>query len=106
MFRSRSTGKVIDWNWTQFSFPPRWHYDVLRGLHYFRNTGAPPDGGCGEAIELLLSRRRPDGRWPLENPHEGDVHFEIDAGPGNASRWNTLRALRVLRWHDRCVNAL
>ncbi len=101
LFRSRSTGKVIDWHWTRFSFPPRWHYDVLRGLDYFRNTGAPPDGRCGEAIELLLSKRRPDGRWALENPHEGDVHFEIDSGPGNASRWNTLRALRVLRWYDR-----
>ena len=101
LFRSRSTGKVIDWDWTRFSFPPRWHYDVLRGLDYFRNTGAPPDGRCGEAIELLLSKRRPDGRWALENPHEGDVHFEIDSSPGNASRWNTLRALRVLRWYDR-----
>jgi hypothetical protein len=106
LFRSRSTGKVIDWDWTRFSFPPRWHYDVLRGLEYFRGTGASPDQRCGEAIELLLSKRRADGRWALENPHEGDVHFDIDCGAGNASRWNTLRALRVLRWFDRGVKAL
>ncbi len=103
LFRSLSTGKVIDWGWTLFSFPPRWHYDVLRGLDYFRRAGAPPDERCGEAIELLLSKRRTDGRWALENPHEGDVHFDIDSGAGNASRWNTLRALRVLRWYDRTL---
>jgi hypothetical protein len=103
LFRRLSTGEVIKPAWTLFSFPPRWHYDVLRGLDYFRSTGAAPDERCREAIELVLGKRRPDGRWPLENPHKGAVHFEMDPGRGEPSRWNTLRALRVLRWYDRTL---
>jgi hypothetical protein len=103
LFRRLSTGEVIDAVWTLFSFPPRWHYDVLRGLDYFRSTGAAPDERCREAIELVLGKRRPDGRWPLENPHKGEVHFDMDPGSGEPSRWNTLRALRVLRWYDRTL---
>ena len=100
LFRRLSNGNVINPNWMLFSFPPRWHYDVLRGLDYFRSTSAAPDKRCREAIELVLRKRRPDGRWPLENPHEGAVHFDMDPGSGEPSRWNTLRALRVLRWYD------
>ena len=29
MFKSLSNGEVINSEWTQFSFPTRWHYDVL-----------------------------------------------------------------------------
>ena len=100
MFRRLSTGEVIDPAWTQFSFPPRWHYDVLRGLDYLRNAGADPDVRCAEAIELVKSKRGPDGRWPLENTHSGRVHFDMEEGDGQPSRWNTLRAMRVLEWFD------
>lgn len=31
LFRRLSTGEVIDRNWLRFSYPPTWHYDVLRG---------------------------------------------------------------------------
>jgi hypothetical protein len=103
LFRSLATGHVINRDWTLFSFPPQWHYDVLRGLDYFRSTGAEPDERCGEAIELVLEKRRPDGRWLLENPHKEGTYFDIDPGPGKPSKWNTLRALRVLRWYDRTV---
>ena len=100
MFRRLSTGEVIDPAWTQFSFPPRWHYDVLRGLDYLRSAGADPDVRCAEAIELVESKRGPDGRWPLENTHSGRVHFDMEEGDGQPSRWNTLRAMRVLEWFD------
>jgi hypothetical protein len=100
LFRRLSNGQVIRPNWLLFSFPPRWRYDVLRALDYLRSTGASPDPRCREAIDLVLSKRRPDGRWPLENPHEGAVHFDLESGAGEPSRWNTLRALRVLRWYD------
>ena len=96
----RSTGEVIDPEFQQFSYPTRWHYDVLRGLDYFRSTGEPPDARAGEAIELVRSKQQPDGSWLLENTHQGAVHFTMDAGDGQPSRWNTLRALRVLRWDD------
>lgn len=100
LFRRRSTGAVIDQDWLQFSFPPRWYYDVLRGLDHLRRTGAAPDERCREAIDLVRAKQGPDQRWPLENVHEGAVHFDIDPGPGEPSRWNTLRALRVLHWYD------
>jgi hypothetical protein len=99
LFRRRSTGEVVDPAWLQFSFPTRWHYDVLRALEYFRTAGDPPDPRMDEAMQLLRSRQRPDGTWPLENTHPGRVHFTLDEGDGRPSRWNTLRALRVLRWY-------
>lgn len=100
LFRSRSTGEVIRPDWTRFSFPPQWHYDVLRGLEYFRSTGRPPDERCAEAIELVQRRRGEDGRWPLQHTHRARTHFEMEDGDGKPSRWNTLRALRVLRWWE------
>jgi hypothetical protein len=100
MFRSLSTGKVIDPDWVQFSFPPRWHYDVLRGLDYLRRAGARPDERVTEAVDLVERKRDSDGRWPLENPHAGKVHFDMEAGAGTPSRWNTLRAVRVLDWYS------
>jgi hypothetical protein len=100
LLRRQSTGEVVDADWLQFSFPTYWHYDVLRGLEYFRAAGGRPDPRLAEAIELVRSKRRPDGTWPLENTHRGAVHFPLDEGDGAPSRWNTLRALRVLRWYD------
>jgi hypothetical protein len=106
LFRSRSTGQIIETDrktgvksaWTENSFPPRWHYDILRGLDYLRRSGVAPDERMAEAIDLVQSKPDEQGRWPLENPHPGPVHFEMEGGAGEPSRWNTLRALRVLRW--------
>jgi hypothetical protein len=100
MFRSLSTGEVIDPDWTQFSFPTRWHYDVLWGLDYLRRAGVEPDRRVAEAIDLVEKKRDGDGRWALENPLAGAVHFDMEDGAGKPSRWNTLRALRVLDWHS------
>lgn len=100
LFRRKSTGEVIDPAFLQFSFPPRWHYDVLAALDYFRDAGDRPDPRLGEAIELVRSRQQGDGTWLLENTHRGKVHFAMEEGDGLPSRWNTLRALRVLRWYE------
>jgi hypothetical protein len=100
MFRRLSTGEVVNPDWLQFSFPPRYLYDVLRGLDYLRHAGAEPDERAAEAIDLVKSKRTADGRWPLENPHPGAVYFDLDEGEGKPSRWNTLRAMRVLDWYE------
>lgn len=100
MIRRLSTGAVIDPEWMTFSYPTRYFYDVLRGLDYLRRAGATPDERVGEAVALVRSKRGDDGRWPLENPHPGAVHFDLDEGEGLPSLWNTLRALRVLRWYE------
>lgn len=99
LFRRKTTGEVVDRAWLEFSFPIRWHYDVLRGLEYFRSVGGRGDARLGEAIALLQSKQQPDGCWLLENTHPGSVHFELEDGDGEPSRWNTLRALRVLKWY-------
>jgi hypothetical protein len=105
LFRRLSTGEVIDADWTRFSYPTDYYYDVLRGLDYLRSASATPDDRMAEAIDIVRSRREGDGRWPLENPHPGELHFAMDDGEGKPSRWNTLRALRVLRWYERGADA-
>ena len=65
IFRSLSTGAVIDPRWTQFSFPTRWRYDVLWGLDHLRKAGAKPDQRLAEAVDLVEKKRDPSGRWPL-----------------------------------------
>jgi hypothetical protein len=97
LFRSHRTGEIIKPIFTRFSFPPRWHYDVLRALDYFQAVGAPRDERLADAIDLVESRRSTDGRWLLENSYRGKTYFQLER-VGAPSRWNTLRALRVLRW--------
>ncbi len=95
LYRSHRTGAIAKPAFTRFVFPARWHYDALRGLDYFRDAGAPPDARLADAFDLVESRRRADGRWPLGGRYAGKTFFDLE--PGGASRWNTLRAQRVLR---------
>lgn len=97
MFRSHRTGKVIDDRMTRFAFPAQWHYDVLRGLDYLRAAKAPKDGRLGDSIELVKKRCTADDLWLLQTVYRGRYHFAMEKA-GKPSRWNTLRALRVLRW--------
>jgi hypothetical protein len=103
LLRRISTGEIVKQSWLQCSFPTRWHYDVLRALEYFRDASERPDQRMNEALQLLRSKQQADGAWLLENTHRGNVHIRLEGGDGTPSRWNTLRALRVLRWHDRAV---
>ncbi len=104
LFRRRSTGEPIERDrkggasWTRFAFPTWWHYDVLRGLDYLRRAGVTPDARVAEAIDLVASKCRADGRWMLEVQHAGRMPVDVNEGAGRPSRWITLRALRVLRW--------
>jgi len=100
LFRSHRTGRVVKTAMTRFSFPPRWHYDVLRGLDYFRDAGAGPDPRLEDGLRLLEQCRGADGRWLLQNEYPGKTFFRLET-VGKPSRWNTLRALRILRWQDR-----
>ncbi|PTM94239.1 squalene cyclase [Mycoplana dimorpha] len=104
LFRRLSTGEPADARFLAFLHPNRWRYDVLRALDYFRYasilTGTDPDPRLGEAIEHVRSRRAPDGAWPLDWTAKGRTWFDLDDGPGQPSRWVTLRAMRVLKWWD------
>jgi hypothetical protein len=94
-----SSGEIVNPRWLLMSFPPRWHYDVLRGLDYLREAGVTPDPRWDEPIDVIVSKRREDETWPLQNRHAGKEHFRMEQA-GKPSRWNTLRALRVLQWHQ------
>jgi hypothetical protein len=104
LLRRLSTGEMITHDrksgtdWTQFAFPAWWHYDVLRGLDFLRHAGVTPDARLDEACALVRAKQQPDGRWLLDVAYPGAQLTHLDAGVGEPSRWNTLRALRVLRW--------
>ena len=106
LMRRRSTGELIEHDrkgntvWMRFAFPTWWHYDVLRGLEYLRSAGVTPDERVAEAVELVESKHDGDGRWLLDTRYLGVMPVELDESVGQPSRWNTLRALRVLDWYS------
>jgi hypothetical protein len=101
LFRSHTTGEIVNQGFLRFSFPPRWHYDLLRGLDYFWSAGALGDDRLEEAITVVADKRRSDGTWPLQQRWKGETWFEMEE-VGEPSRWNTLRAMRVLEgWEAR-----
>lgn len=96
LYKSDKTGEIIDKKWTMLSFPSRWCYDILRALLYFTDSGAPYDPRMDDALDIIQSKQKADGTWPVQAKHPGQVHFDIEK-TGEPSRFNTLRALRVLR---------
>ncbi len=110
LFRRASTGEPADEQFLTLTYPTRWHYDVLRALDYFRASarfdGATPDPRLHDAIEVVRSKEDDTGRWRLDWVPRGPTLFDLDDGPGQPSRWVTLRALRVLRWWDEQAEAV
>ena len=101
LFRRLSTGEVVNPAFLTFAFPPRYEYDVLRGLDYLRNAGVAPDARMDEALEVVRARQSVEGRWLLDRTHEEAIAVSLGESMGEPSLWNTLRALRVLRWSER-----
>lgn len=99
LYRSKRDGQIVKPSFLKLSFPPRWYFDVLRGLEHFRTVDAPWDDRLGDAVDLLISARGKDGKWRAQNWHAGKEYFRIEGGR-EPSRMNTLRVLRVLRWVD------
>jgi hypothetical protein len=104
LFKSHRTGEIIDRKMLMLSYPSRWRYDILRALDYFRYAGVAYDERMADAIEILLKKQREDKKWPLQARHSGQSHFEMEI-TGKASRWNTMRALRVLE-HFGMINGI
>jgi hypothetical protein len=96
LFRSDRTGEIIDAKWLMLSYPSRWKYDILRVLDHFQAAGVDFDPRMQEALDVLIGKRGKDGSWPVQAKHSGKVHFDMEK-TGSPSRWNTLRALRVLK---------
>ena len=97
LFLSDRTGEIINKNFLNFPYPPRWYYDILRALDYFRSSGAAYNKRLNPALQVLLKKRRKDNRWNQQAKHPGLEHFEMEKA-GQPGRWNTLRAMRVLKY--------
>jgi len=100
LFRRRSTDDLANPEFLEFAFPPRYHYDVLRALDYFRNANFF-DPRLGDALRVVESKRQTNGRWLLDRAYGEALALPLCESVGEPSRWNTLRALRVLRWFKR-----
>ena len=96
LFRSDRTGDIIDKKMMMLSYPSRWKYDILRALDYFQFAGINYDPRMQDALDILMKKRRKDNKWPVQAKHPGQTHFEMEE-TGGPSRWNTLRAMRVLK---------
>ena len=111
LLRRLSTGEIIEPEWTRFSFPPLWHYDVLRALDHLRaadittgahgTAGVYSDADVSEALAIVRARRSNDGTWPLDVRHRNTLYEHMCGAVGAPNRWITLRALRVLAWAER-----
>jgi hypothetical protein len=99
LYLSDRTGEIINKRFLMLSFPSRWFYDNLRALVYFQAAGVPYDPRMRPALDVLMDKRRKDGKWPVQSKHSGQVHFDMEK-TGQPSRWNTLRALRVLKTYN------
>jgi hypothetical protein len=103
LYKSNRTGKTIDKRFLMLSYPCRWKYDILRALDWFARAGRLRDPRMGPALEILVRKRRADGTWPVQNRHPGAVHFDMET-TGASSRWNTLRAARVMALYGKKGN--
>ena len=99
LFKSHKTEKIFDQRMTRFSFPPRWHYDIMRILDFFQECKIQKDVRMADAIEIIIKKRNEQGLWPLQQRHPGKTFFEMER-PGQPSRWNTLRGMRILKWWE------
>ena len=96
LFLSDRTGEIIRKDFLKLTYPCRWRYDILKALDYFQYAKIPRDDRMQDAIDVILKKRNKDGTWNVQAKHPGAQHFEMEKA-GKPSRWNTLRALRVLK---------
>ncbi|MBN2348051.1 MAG: hypothetical protein JXJ22_04390 [Bacteroidales bacterium] len=99
LYKSHKTGKTVNEGMLRFSFPPRWRYDIMRALDFMQEINFEKDPRFADAIEVLIKKQTGEGLWKLQNKHAGRIYFDMEI-PGQPSRWNTLRALRIMKWWD------
>jgi hypothetical protein len=92
--RSHDTSEIAKKGWTNLGFPLLWDTDALEMLEVLTDLGFR-DERMEDTIELVLSKRRPDGLWSNERSYYGRIITAIEK-QGAPSQWITLRALAVL----------
>jgi hypothetical protein len=96
LFISDKTGDIINKGFLKLSYPKRWRYDILSALDYLQYSKTNWDERMQRAIDVLLKKRNKNGTWNVQAKQSGQTHFDMEKA-GKPSRWNTLRALRVLK---------
>lgn len=99
LYISDRTGEIIKKDFLRFPYPYRWKYDILRALDFFQYAKVAYDPRMEKALHFLFSKRTKNGKWKLNAAYPGKVHFNMEKA-GEESRWNTLRALRVLEYYQ------
>jgi hypothetical protein len=99
LFHSSTLDQVFDPKMSRLSCPPRWRYDIMRSLDYLQERNTPKDVRMADAVQLLKEKQTPEGFWKLELKYPGKVYFDLEKA-GKPSRWNTLRAMRLLQWWE------
>jgi len=69
LFRRLRDGRVMNHRFVRLCYPSYWHYDVLSGLKVMAEAGRISDDRCGEALDLLESKRLPGGGFPADAKH-------------------------------------
>jgi hypothetical protein len=109
LFRGLGTGKPIHSSFVALHWPAYWHYDFLAGLRVLHATGLLSDERATDALDLLASKQRPDGRfearsaWWQAGRHVTSPVDAIDWGRGRPSEVLTLHALRMLNASGRAA---
>lgn len=87
--------KVISEDWLKLKFP-LFFYDFLRGLVVIERLGYLKDKRLSDAINLLLSKESPEGKWNLEKTPEGRMYSSFGK-VGEPNKWVTISALKVIK---------
>ncbi len=103
LYKSDKTGEIIKEQFLKLPYPPRWYYDILRALDYFQFAKVKYDDRMQDAIDVILKKKKSNNTWLLQANHPGQTHFEMEK-VGDPSRWNTLRALRILKYFEIKIN--
>lgn len=113
LYRRLRDGRVMHPTFIQLHYPCYWHYDVLFGLAVLAETGHIQDPRCGSALDLLESKRLPDGGFPAEQrfyrPATASARSQVSlvrwggVSKAHANVWVSARAATVLHRSGRPV---
>jgi hypothetical protein len=83
-------------SWFKLGFPSGYVTDVLQNLEVLAELGHGDDPRLHSALAWLLAKQDGLGRWRNEYAYNGKTWVDFEP-QGRASKWVTLRAVRVLR---------
>jgi hypothetical protein len=106
LFRRRSDSAVMNPQFVLLHYPCYWHYDILHGLKIMAEASLIGDPRCQEPLDLLESKRLPDGGWAAEERFyrtTDDQKSGVEivkwgvVGKSSLNEWVTADALTVMK---------